>query len=70
MTYFLEFHTPRGIFVSRPQDEEVSDSILATFDAHKLRGTEGSIQCPTATGTIFLTTEMIRQTVLAVREAE
>lgn len=70
MTYFLEFHTPRGVYTSKPADQEKADLILEIFEKCKRDDYVASFQIPTAVGTAYLTTEIIRQTVLVIREAE
>lgn len=66
MTYFLEFHTPRGVFTSVPQTSVSAASIICQYEDGSL-----PIRVPSADGgKICLTTDMIRQTVLVTREAE
>ncbi len=70
MTYFLEFHTPRGVFASVPQTEEETGEIRRIFLGMRLNNATGFINVQTSSGTFTMTTDMIRQTILVTREAE
>ena len=70
MTYFLEFHTPRGIFTSVPQTEEEMKKIKEIFVGMRHTDVRGFINVLTSGGTFTMTTDMIRQTILVTREAE
>ncbi len=70
MTYFLEFHTPRGVFTSTPQKEEDCETIYAIFKGLKSPDLQGHLIIPTSAGKAAMTTEIIRQTVLVIRDAE
>lgn len=71
MTYFIEFHTPRGIFTSIPQTFADTEKLIEAFERCLYGGGVAAMRVPRLDGgKICLTTDMIRQTILVTREAE
>lgn len=71
MTYFLEFHTPIGVFTSKPVDEDDKDLAVVHFRGCKDDGNVRAVfEVPSAVGTFILTTQVARNSVLVIRKAE
>ena len=71
MTFFLEFHTPIGVFTSKPVDEHDKNLVVAHFRGCKDDGNVRAVfEVPSSVGSFILTTQVARNSVLVVREAE
>lgn len=71
MTYFLEFHTPIGVFTSKPVDEGDKELAAIHFRGCKDDGNVRAVfEIPSSAGAFILTTQVARNSVLVIREAE